>query len=326
MLTTEDKVYICGIDISKFFCDERNQFAKNKFHDSVIDKHIKKIPELKDYEDYLWRYGHILLSEKEKVNKKEQYKYGIELLKNAKFIITDNSIRIRAMSMGKKNESVFFNERRYVDALLAEINKELKDLGFDKIDLDQFEVFAALENKKNKEWVDRFSLSLRNSFPNSSKLDLSIKLQIAYMQEFARTYSVTDDGFIEKKISDLESKINDLGESYSIQIILHTSIHTLSFLLRIDNYIEEYAKERKSIDDVTFTNKACHFTYDFLSFFSIYSKSINDDNMTQPHNIIRSLYKNFPQKGYREYEQIKRLKSFIEIAVMNNSRTGIIFM
>jgi len=325
MLTTEDKVIICGIDISTYNCNKSNRFDKNEFQNSVIDKHIKTLPMLKEYEHYLWGYGHILLEEKENEDINNKYIHGIELLENAKFLITNNSLRIRVLSRGKRNESVFFNERRYIDALLAEINKELKELGFNKIDLEFFEALTELKNKINKEWVDRKILCIRNNFPNESELVHSMHLQKAYMKNFARTYSVTDDGFIEKKINELKTSIDELGENCSSHIILHKSIMILSLLLRVDEYIQTYSEKRKSIDDISLSNSACNFIYDFLLFFSIYDNYISNKNTTKPHNRIRNLYRNFPKKGINEYKQFERLKFILDIAVMKNSRTGLFY-
>ena len=200
------------------------------------------------------------------------YRYAIQLLEKAKFLMHNYGAKIKVTNTDSVIQSIFLEDPKYISVLLDCIKQEIEDLKINRIALSFEEVNTAFEENKNKEWVDAYIIKNFGK-TNLSELTSSEEaiLKEYYSVEFAHVFSIYHRGFIDEKIKTLKEWEEATGERSSkkkAHAITHIGIHSLSLLLRIDEHIMK-SKRFNSIEVVKLSNLHCQFIYDFLVFFKI---------------------------------------------------------
>ena len=324
LFTTEEKVFLCDMNVSGE--NPFDIFDYNQFHNSIIKDYEEKIPQIIEYTDCLWRYGnylHLCCNNNDSdTSLADQYAHEVELLENAKFLMYNYDAQIKITSIDIIPKSITLNDHQYISALLDVIKKEITELKINRIALSFKEVIEDFKEGKNKEWVDKY---IKNYFRKDSLSELrpieEAELMEDYSTEFAHVISIFHRGFIDQKIETLKEQIELTKENWIGTPTLkftHVGIQHLSFLLRIDEYIN--TPLYRTLDAVKLSNLYCKFIYSFLTFFRIYDNTRLVET-SEPFRNIRILYKRFPKKNLPMiYEKVFKTKYSLEFSITLKKR------
>lgn len=285
MLTTEDKLSLCGINIKHFNTIVDISFSYKQF-EALTLYYSDKLPQIIEYKLSLWKFGICLYSDKIEFEKNQYqtFQYAIDLLEKAKFLIDNQNSKIKISNTYHIIQSIFFDDPKYINAILDEIKKEIEELNI-------------------------------NCFiPTNEITDIVDKLSLEEQEELKaqNTFSLEQRDLVEKKIEQLKYWKEKDGEDKRrkpVKEVVHMGIHPLAWLLRIDEFFVN-RKNCNTIDDIKLSNTMCKFIFAFLNFFKIYNTQDFVES-SEPYLNIRNLYRKPPKEAapllFQEIMKIKNL-------------------
>ncbi|MDU1905827.1 MAG: hypothetical protein E6772_13700 [Dysgonomonas sp.] len=261
------KVMLCGIGLKEF--DKSNATFEYEVYEKIINKHIKKLPQIEEYKTHLWKFGHCLYIDKKDFEERPRYQFSIDLLEKFNFLLDNKDAKISITNKGFIAESIFFDNPRYTEILIDELKKEIEESKINRFGYVNIDGKQEIVNDKEK-------------FEDE--------------EIFIEPFSLDQRELVEKKIEQLKYwKIKD-GEDVRKKPVyraVHMGMHALLNLLRIDEFFIR-RETFNSIDNIKISNQMCEFVADFLVFFQVY----NDQNLIKSSKLysnIRNLYR-YPQK------------------------------
>lgn len=284
MNKTDFKVALCGINL-EYFDDSVTTINYDTFA-KLIDKYSRELPQIKEYESHLWKFGHCLYLDKIDFETPlfPSFQYAIDLLEKAKFLIDNQNAKIRVTNKGSIAQSIELENPKYIKVLLEEVWNEIEELK-----LNTFMII-----KKNEE---EFIVNDREMLVN----ELS--------EAYESCFKLEQRDLLDKKIDQLRYwRVKD-GEDKRkkpVKKFVHMGIHALALLLRIDEY---YANRNilDSIDEIKLSNAMCRFIADYLILFNLYD-SQDFLQSSKPYLTIRNLYRQPPKDAapmlYKEIMKI----------------------
>lgn len=267
----------------------------------------------------------------------EEYSSAIEYLDVLKTLLfeKDVDVEVKSLTNAHKLKKTSKLNNYVVDNMIDHIIDTL-----DKTDYLQMndKIITELLTKFNffDEWKEKFGFNdCAGNDPlmiESFKKDFDVQ-QITTRENISLKYIETLQYIISQHYKRLTGNKNKrinplLGDDYSkesVQSHCHVLIQKLSFLLRIDEFLEFHDQE--NIRNISLSNKNCEFIYDYLNFFGIYyfekeKQSIDNTYTSSKSKLIRSCFNSFFKSKANEIpiskitpfiENINKYKAIIEI-------------
>ena len=287
---TDVKVMLCGIQLESFN-KEKILFDYNLFEE-ILNNHVKKLPQIEEYKEHLWKFGHCLHIDKEDYEQRPAFQTAIDLLEKYKFLTNNKTLEIKVIDKIVSDKNTSFDNEKYIKALENELADEIREKGINK--------FLYNITKGKKEIVF-----------DKEKIETDAETSI---EEF----SLERADLIEKKIEQLKywrEKSGEKDTTKPVKRVLHMGVNALLLLLRIDQFLEKKGSVN-SIDTVKVSNKMCNFVNDFLVYFKIGGYEYSHVN-SKAYTNIRDFFLNPPKITnpllFKEIEDVKvHLNHFVK--------------